>query len=353
MKLNLLTDIKKVDGFAYPFTANLLSALYPHKFTTPWINSNFIQICFVENLVDPWYSNIAFPIDMQKTWQDFYMHQMCPFIENTKISKEMIDYRYGSFQDFIKFCMNRNWFILTPLNKYYIPFSDYFEKENFSHYTFISGIDTDEGTVRIADFYNQAKYAQYDCPLDLLEKAYETSTVNSVNEYEDRDSHFVQCYKVVEPASKYIFDINLFKIKMYDFLESKDSFARTLETDDIADSKYWFGLEVYKQMIECAKNGYWNMQSSSYLLEHKILQGRRLEFLVEKSYLSVDKYNELASLSLEMQRTAKLNLQRVTKIHARYLKGQKQIEDFDTVVNYLSSLFENDKIFTEKLLKHL
>jgi len=352
MRKYLPTIIPERPG--YPFTAHLLSALYPYEFTYPWIHSNFIQMAYTENHLYPARGHATFPLDMQYTWQDYHLHQYCPFIENVKVHKDMINYKYKSFQEFIEYCISENWFILTSLNNRYIPFSENYQKTDLSHYTFITGIDTELRTARIADFYNFLRYKQYDCPLEELELAYKDSKGYVFDPIEEQITKFIQCYRVTEAVPRYRFDINLIKMKLKDFLSSKDSFGKILECNDFADSDYWVGLSVYDKMIEYAREeGRGHFQSFAYLVEHKILQKNRIAYLHQQGYLENHQYQELKPYMEELLFLADHCLKNSIKALVHYQKNMSMKNEFGKIAVLLREIRNNDCTLTEKLLSYL
>lgn len=338
----------------YPFTAHLFSALYPHEYTHKWIYSNFIQIGYVENRLYPERGYATFPIDMNYSWQDYHLHQYCPYIENVKVHKDMINFKYKSFQEFIEFCIDENWFVLTSLNNKYIPFSENYKKNDLSHYTFIVGINTESKTARIADFYNFRKYKQYDCPLNLLELAYQDSKGHVFDPMEDEITNFIQCYRVINAIPRYDLDINIIKTKLLDFIESKDSFGKSLECNDSLDSTYWFGIEAYDKMIEYAKTKVQaHFQSSAYLVEHKIMQRDRNCFLYKNGYLSDLQYQELLEENNNLIDMADKNLKYCIKALVKFQKKMSITEEIQKMAEFIEKIKISDIQMNEHLLSYL
>lgn len=138
---------------SYPLIANMMSAIWSYKENVlPWVCDRFI------NLVGRKSSNSKYTL-----LGTFYEYELsnnlpmfvaCPFLEQSRIQRTLLNYKNQKLTDFIKYCIENDFFVHVCLDRFYISNSPDFNVRHFYHPTFIYGYDETLGVVKTRDFYD-------------------------------------------------------------------------------------------------------------------------------------------------------------------------------------------------------
>ena len=321
---------------SYPSIANQLSVLWAHKEATmPWLASEYIQL--VSRKKEHWKFKMA---------GTFYEHGGtganfgCPFLEMLKLNREIIDFEHRSLFDFIKYCIDRNYYIRIWLDWFYIPGSSYYQVESYPHPTFIYGYNDDTEEIIAADFYI-GKYKEVHISKETLEKAYEAIMLPEkrlhmtevVSLYKYRD---IQC------------NINLQKIirDYQDYVNSEDGYRIYKNDPDFANVGFSFGISFYDVLNYLIKEAVFDRRPFQVLLDHKVMQDYRIRYLDENGYLN----NGEILLKMSGQLTKNCEILRNMILKLAYTGDKTQSEN---AIKFNTELKTMDKLLAKNIIANV
>ena len=321
---------------SYPSIANQLSVLWAHKEDTmPWLASEYIQL--VSRKKEHWKFKMA---------GTFYEHGGtganfgCPFLEMLKLNREIIDFEHRSLFDFIKYCIDRNYYIRIWLDWFYIPESSLYQKENYPHPTFIYGYDDDKEEIIAADFYMR-KYKEIRISNIILDQAYKSVMMpekrlhmtETVSLYKYRD---IQC------------NVNLQKIirDYQDYVNSEDGYRIYKNDPDYANVGFSFGISFYDVLDYLIKDAKFDFRPFQVLLDHKVMQDYRLRYLNENGYISNGEI--LIQMSEKLTKNCEILRNKILKII--YANDQTGIDD---AIKYNAKLKTMDKLLAKNIIANV
>jgi len=286
-----------------------------------WIMNNFIVTCMSSTGEDDNFFNYEY-------WFD------CPFLDSSKISREiLITLMDCKFTDYIERAIDKNYYIYTFLNVKYIP--AYKQSINVDYNPFIYGYNREAGIIHIADFFDNRKFTFNTCTYDQMNQAFDKY---EDSEYSNRfaSTHF---YVMKNDVSRE-FQKDLVVKQLKYCLDSSTLFEATAERQQ---DNYYFGLEMYDQLIRLVKsNESLYLSRPFHLINTKfVLMKRRLGYLSENGYLS-----DASSLIIENNELENLSL----RICNRYLKEREMKTPLS---NKLSDALKNLRDKEQKFIVRL
>ena len=276
-----------------PPIANLFSILGNNPNTESWIMNNFINIYIKsEGIFDNFYDRNTF----------FYG---CPWIQVVQIRREIVMQICNDIIDYVKALINEGFYVYAVGNTEYIP--AYHREHYWAHNLMIYGYDDEKKEFYIADFFVNGKYAHDKCTYLELENALKTAEVN-------RD--FVNLiYGIKLKDIEYKFEVDILVEKLKDYLNSENLFCKykTRQDEEFYSNRggnsynyfsysemknsYHFGLSYYDKLIDMARNNSRKLlRPLDLLFEHKVLMGKRIDFLYKNGHISRFNYENLKTL---------------------------------------------------------
>ena len=263
---------------SFPFIADLLSILWAHQsLTAPWIFDRYIQLQ-VETYNEP---PILDFYDGGVRENDLLPAYFCPFIEWRRIDRERNYPPIESFVDYVRYQIDQDVYVDTPLDLYYLSCSRSYAKLHFIHETFIYGYNDKLKTVNVADFYDKGKFSFKSVSYDELENSGGNLT-NFINLYSFRNFN-------------YKFDLGIAKTFIEDFLHSRDSFAKYNISYEKRNKNVVFGLGVFDCLIDIFNmEPIINFQAYHVIYDHMCIMKSRIDYMYSLGHIAEQMYFELS-----------------------------------------------------------
>jgi len=324
---------------SYPEIANLMSILETDERAIPWICSNLNQIVFkrANNYVN------GMQYEMQFNRQFYKHYSNIPILEYNQIHKNIISMKWPTFSDFIVELIENGYYIQTHLDHYYMPNSWFYHKSNYFHSTFIYGYDSDQGTIKIADFYMGNKYDHYNISSDSMNKAFNGSISQEVESF-----NYIILIKIKENYISPPINMRYMKRSLLDYIESKDSFNLFEYSTEWSDFKFYFGLSYYDELIKELHQD--KLRRSMHVVyDHAKITKYKLKILHERDYINQTDFVQLNELICTIEHLALVNRNKYLKI---YIKNRENIDRnvLDLLAKNILNLKEESENFTLKLI---
>lgn len=262
---------------SYPFVADLLAVLWAHKsLTAPWIFERYIQLQVEVNNDPP----ILDFYDGGVRENDLLPFYSCPFIEWRRIDRVRNYPPISLFVDYVRYQIDHNTYVDTPLDQIYLRCSPVYSRDNFIHETFIYGYNDKLKTVNVADFYENRKYTFEVITYDELENSAKGLT-NFINLYSFRD---------------YEYELNIEHMKTYinDFLSCTDSFSKYVLSYERRNQGTVFGIAVFDCLVELINSEKTiNRQAYHAIYDHMVMMKHRINYLHIVGHIDDESYTKL------------------------------------------------------------
>ena len=293
--MNKILDLKYPPITTLPGTANMLSILWANKENTmPWFVDHFIQIFAFEKNGNNIHGHFGSFIDDTANYKHA-MQMACPFLTAYRLDRDSIFLQETAFSEYVKYQINRNYYIQVSLNQYYLKPSYNYMKKNFMHTTFIYGYNEKEKTINVSDFYSFNKYINSTISYDELNEAYFSHCIKN------DDPFWMEIVTLLKYTPyNYKFNVDLFTKSINDYINCEDSFSK-YKFDYLFDkSKVVYGLAFYDALVNVLKNDPENLDIKAFhlLYNHKQLFEYRIHYLIEKKYILLN--NELLEIIDEL-----------------------------------------------------
>lgn len=267
-------------------------------------------------------------------------HKSCPLIGHDCIPGMFVCENYNSLTDFIKICIENNYYMYFDIDKYYIK--NYKYDRHRSHEIFVYGFDDRFETVYIADFFDSHFFSFEKCSYEEINKAY-LNVYDLKNNYQD--IHLFRTFR-----NKYDFDEKLLKIYLEDYLESTNSYHR-MDITQKYGNKLVYGMSTYDTIIKLYSNTeiengrYFDYRVPALHLNHKRLMDLRLDFLYKSRIICLENYQKLKEKISVMLKLANTIVAKTIKYNHK-----KNREMIDSIISDFERLKGLDEEFTLELL---
>lgn len=323
MKEKVILKVKDPFLKSYPAVANLFSVLEKNPKTEAWCMEKFIQIIAKKlEETDP----------ICGTFADDLAILDCPFIPLKILEKECAKKDYLLF---LRENLSEGYYILMNVNHFYLPCSDWYQKENYRHELLVYGYDLKRKVFYVGDYFVRNKYSFQVVKEQELEAARKGLT----------EIHSAFCdtrlYVFSYHDSEYVFhwDRMVSEVKNYIHASLEDGWKRFPDGKEIRT-----GILYYEGIRENILTGMINIPQLYVLEEQKKMMLQRIFFLdnIAKNYKNEKK--EAENLYKETKLMMTLGL--------KYYLTQKE-QDQRRLLFCIENLKEKDKKFMEKFLEKL
>jgi hypothetical protein len=265
---------------SYQTYANLLSVILSNEDAYSWMFNILIQISKDSDIFcfSPKFTALNFA--------------ECPFLKVHKISRELINRKWGSIIRFVIDCIDLNDYIMILIDRAYIA---NYRMSSHWHDIFIYGYDLKNELFYTADFF-RGVYSYQTVSFDNFKNSYDKY---DVDKYEDWLDGAV-LFKLAD--AKYEFNISSIKELLMDYYYSRNSDHRLIpfqvrfdkDKYDTDYKKNVYGMDCYKALAahiidENAEKH--DIRPFHLFYDHKIAMVLLIKFLSKKEYL-----NEASSL---------------------------------------------------------
>lgn len=304
----------KILPFVYPeitswqWHANLFALLGMSEEAKGWIYNNYIQMyCASEYKQDPKILHIDF-------FPYYNSFVVCPLLHTQYVDRKFILKKFSSVKEFLCFCIDENYYVYGICNEKFLLN----RKENFIHDLFVYGYNLEKHTFNVADFTLKkgGKYTQIETSIDDVCQGF-----SSIDEKEDHllrgEGGFLLMKRQNHPEISYVFDINLVKRNLKEYLEGYNSFEHMYLECNSWVMNYRetgepcpylaYGINIYQMLIRYIKtespSGEIPPKIFHILYDHKKLMKNRVKYMVEHFFLRdesriMEMLNEIERISI-------------------------------------------------------
>lgn len=318
----------------YLHHAYVLSIGANHSNFFPWFYSNYIQLRHYRNITE----------NMHLDYLNFYNYDFVvdffPWLNVEKISKNIVLKGFSSVIDYLRECVDMNYYIYIYLDKFYISNRNEYQNYHFIHDHFIYGYD-DTGFYSMG-FDNKGLYGSNKIFFSDAEEAF----IRAESKFDWQNFIFMLKHN---ENDDYQFDLQLVIELLEDYLLSRNTSYKARMYKNPTDAA--FGLEVYnyikmyfEMLIEDKVN--YDVRPLHILYEHKKCMLLRIKFLEEEGLIdsSLGLYSDYKEVENETQ------FLRMSLMKYRTLKN-KQI--LYTIVEMIDNVKKKEQKVLARLLEKL
>lgn len=304
----MINDIKCNKSKVLPFRLPEIS---------PWsYNSHILSIlsAYGDNYLQWFYSNfLLLQISQGNSKNDHiitYVNLGCPFLSEQKINRNTVSAMGVSIIQFLKKCIDLNYYAYLFIDQYYIPKYINYQKAHFEHDPVVFGYDDEKKVFHAADFIlnkeEVLKYGTMEISYSEMEEAYENLPSNK-----DHINGFL-LYQYNNTNIE--LNMDLIKLSLKDYLNSSYTFELTKsEPNKSANGdilRYTYGLEIYQIIDNFIKEELNHpVHEDSMIIDHrwfyiinthKRIMLARIQLLIKTGYLCNDfeaPFTEILKLS--------------------------------------------------------
>jgi hypothetical protein len=304
--------------------ADVLAILASHEESLDWMYSHYIQMFAMQTMPnDP--SKEYWPLTgycesffcdydyrrIGNTLSDGHIfdRELCPFLNVFEIPMELITQYDSSYISFVKKCIDMSMYVYSIVDVSKITAYD----RNDTHPMLIYGYDDDSKSIYFGDFLRNNAYAFTQSPYDEIEAAFQNAKntvfplVKSVAmiQFVDNGSFSFNMPYVKKSISDYLYPN---KQQASEFSDYATSYFKALNWKGVAHLgvDYYGFLSEYLN-IEIALGMYpTDIIPFHALLDHKEMMARRIDYLLDKGHLSVDKSTSIEEYGRIREKSLKL-----------------------------------------------
>ncbi|MFK4011558.1 cysteine peptidase family C39 domain-containing protein [Bacillus cereus] len=273
----------------YHFESFPLAIISNYEEATPWINSNYIQLCMHKDF-------LTAPVPFK-----FYIfdYAIVPWLKTQRLDREIFPLMNRSIVDFVKDAIKQDYYVYLNVDEYFIPNRRSYKTQHFSHDLLVFGFEDSKNEFKILGYDHNFKYRTTEVSYSEFKKGF--LNLDNIKNCCPQ----IYLYKFNKDV-KYNFNIEV----VIDFLEDYLFCVRTSKRyDSLAEPEdLVFGLECYDYLqlylsTLLDSHNQADVRMFHKLLEHKLCMLNRIEFLQEKKYIDIEsdiylKYKDIANQAL-------------------------------------------------------
>ena len=324
---------------SFPLIANMLSILWLDKEKTlPWICDRFIQLVARNDI------QFNFPLGGNfyeyEVCSDLPIFIVCPYLKQSRFERMIIDKFSPTLTDFIRFCIDNDYYLHLCLDPYHISSSQNYNKRHFNHPTFIYGYD--EEKIYLKDFYSSG-YKEYSAGYEEINTAY-VSVLN--NEFETRKYYGMVSMFKYRPV-EYPFSIDKVIEDYIDYLNCTD--RHHMYRDDVSYGRidgYLYGLDYYNALAYKIENCLYDVRPFHVLYDHKVLQEIRVRYMIENELINGGE--EILSECVELKKL----VQKLRNTFLKEIVAESQKPNIK-LAELCLEIKQKDNLLVKKLLERI
>ncbi|MBN2441341.1 MAG: hypothetical protein JXJ04_08340 [Spirochaetales bacterium] len=320
----------------YTHHSNLLSIICNYKESLSWLFSNYIQIFIYKDFSKGKWG-----------WGDFYFSNLghpfeaCPWIDELRISKEIINSKYVDVIDFIIDCINSNYYVNLMANAYFIKaYEKLYHNIHHKHDLFVFGYDVKKKVVYAADFFYKSKYEYGPISFAEFKEAFTSCA-------EDKSWEYLKHIKLFRFNDEYNYEFYIDSIVKY----IQEYLLITEPSYMYNKSHVAYGLNYYDVLKKnlsyhhAVRNSDLFIPPFHLIYDHKRIMLSRLEFLNSIEYLSLTEFqnfhDKYSNITFELESMRNLLMKVIITKNTDYL---------DKAINILEKVpSQEKKVLTEIL----
>ncbi|MCP1132410.1 hypothetical protein NKT34_03850 [Paenibacillus polysaccharolyticus] len=322
----------------YPQHAFYLSIISENKECQPWIYSNYTNLFLSE-------------LPNNEFFLDFFVqtpeHHFNPwFKDSQRLHRDLILKSIPDLISFIKDQINSNYYILTHVDEYFIPNTNSYNNDRYTHAVMVFGYDDSTREFQLAGFFNDRIYSQTTVSYDEFKKAFEECHI-----YDDylNFTHLLKINPEYHNGKIYNFSISYFAECMENYYTSFNEMKnfQSFYTPELYSDRT-FGLNIYKKLtafLALNLSEKLNLETRFLytLKEHKKFMNLKINYIEQEGHYYFPDVFKNNYLQVEKETTILLNQ------FLKRLITQKDI-NINKLIDKLNSLYQLEKEALELIL---
>ncbi|MEN6316086.1 MAG: hypothetical protein ABFD25_17785 [Clostridiaceae bacterium] len=325
----------------------------------PWLYSNYIQLKCASNF-----------LERRDLWFDFLdgnVYGGIPFLEYDCYVKDDFSCSYDDLVDFIIESINRNSYIYTFVDLFYIPNTFGYQQSHFTHDILVLGYNLSENTLMIGHFDIKGSFSIFNISMIDFHRAFMSL---------ECEQKFVILLKMKDENFICNLDIDHIKEMLTDYLLSNEPssrlgmdfiFQNTYHSNEafINMSTYYdevitkmkpdriYGLKVYDyltQYIDCFSGNKeldFDIRPIHILWEHKKCMIMRLQYMYSNGYFTnkansfFEIYRQIEQKALALRNTSiKYNITKNSQLLNRLKSSLEEIriQEYDVIPSLINEI---------------
>lgn len=271
----------------FPNLTHVLAVIQDIPSAKTWYINNFIQFQINE---DASYSNL----NANFCFGDFINPFIkCPFIKTEIISKRFLDDYQISLYSIITRSIDLGQYLCIPVDWFYLPCSECYQKKHIAHEILISGYDSESKEIEISDFFGNGHYSTERCNIKHLIEAFDLLPPKPC-----LLENYILILNAVE--FNYSFNIELAIELISDYYYGRNSNFKfnpiSKYFDFLSDELFVFGLNIYDvflNYIDKAIEGsilFLDLRSFHLLEQHKVVLAELFKYIYKNGYIANDSF---------------------------------------------------------------
>lgn len=301
MATRRILPIAEPDLVSYPHLAYPLAMLQTDNEAQRWVYSNYVQL-YLSDRGDEMMMDFFTPNPF-----DYFV----PILHcSPRMSRRLVRRSYASFVDFVRCCIEEDYYLWTHVDEFYIPGTTAYQNKSYPHGIMIHGYDDERRTFHVVGYLSNQRYGSCEVGYDDMERAYFDFEPTEWKTYTEH-SILLKTYPNFLKANA--FNLPWVMDQLRDYLHAMPSDQRMPAYELQLPSPHAWGITVYDRLQERLQRnieGTYLVDHRSFyvLLEHKKMMVRRIAYMEREGYYSCSAETAEGWRNLEKQASVNLSL---------------------------------------------
>ncbi|QTH39838.1 hypothetical protein J4772_19590 [Cohnella sp. LGH] len=285
---------------SYPHISYAMSVLSLAPEGVDWVFSNYVQLCMLDH---------GSTVEMRYFIPNADLFPFPGLFGTQHIRRDWILRYCPSFVDFVRFSIDREFYVWTFVDEYYIPGTRSYRNQSFEHSIMIHGYDDERREFHISGYLESQRYMQSTLAYDAAELGFTEMCVP--------ENHYANnTHLLTRSANGYEFKTHWIMEQLTDYGRARPSDVRMEIFEERKECPYYWGIGVIDGLQEKLRQ---HMRGGTFvdhrpffiLLEHKKTMNRRIAYMADHGHFVFsdavrDGYREIESkaqtiLNLELK----------------------------------------------------
>lgn len=309
---------------SYPHISYAMSVLSLAPEGVDWVFSNYVQLCMLDH---------GSTVEMRYFIPNADLFHFPGLFGTQRISRDWILHYCPSFRDFVRYSIDKEFYVWTFVDEYYIPGTRSYRNQSLEHAIMIHGYDDDNREFHISGYMESQRYKQSTIPYDTVEQAFTEMQLPPI--------HFANNTHLLKRSpNAYEFKPDWIMEQLADYGGARPSDVRMEIFEERKECPYYWGIGVIDGLQEKLRQ---QLRGESFvdhrpffiLHEHKKTMNNRLAYMADKGHFEFsqeirDGYKEIEAkaqtiFNLELKYLMTRDNRFLTQIIER-LDGLKEAE---------------------------
>ncbi|WP_239616498.1 hypothetical protein [Cohnella mopanensis] len=283
---------------SYPHISYAMSVLSLDPEGVDWVFSNYVQLCMLDH---------GSTVEMRYFVPNADLFHFPGLFGTQHVSRDWILHYCPSFSDFVRFSIDREFYVWTFVDEYYIPGTRSYRNQSFEHAIMIYGYDDEHREFHISGYLENQRYMQSTIAYDSVEQAFTEMRVPSL--HYANNTHLLK-----RSPNAYEFKTHWIMEQLSDYGGAKPSDVRLEVFEERKDCPYYWGIGVIDGLQEKLSQ---QLRGETFvdhrpffiLLEHKKTMNKRLAYMTDKGYFQFSDSVRAGYKDIESKAQTILNLE--------------------------------------------